>query len=81
MALWFNLRVNASGIGMVEIRRREQLDISDPKAIADVWSTYDVFRNDELIGQVRHVYGHGAWKLLALATSRIVQHDAEKGAA
>jgi len=76
MALWLKLNVNHEEIGFVEIRRREYLDLTDPAAIADTWSTYDVFRNGRTVGQVRHVYGHGAWKLLALASDLIAQEAA-----
>ena len=68
MALWFDLRINAQTIGNVEIRRRSWLDLDDPLT-ADTWNTYDVRRDGVLVGQVRHRYGHGAWKLLALAAS------------
>lgn len=76
MALWFNLRINRSGIGMVEIRRREDLDISNSAAIQDAVSTYDVFRDEEQIGTVEHRYGDRAWKLLALATDLLAKEDA-----
>lgn len=75
MAVWFNLSINEQRIGGVEIRRREHLDLSDPAAIADTWNTYDVWRDGVHVGQVRHVYGHGAWQLLALASSLIASAD------
>lgn len=71
MALWFDLNINEQRIGTVEIRRKEHLDLSNAAAIANVWSTYDVRRDGELIGQVRHMYGDGAWKLLALVADLI----------
>lgn len=77
MALWFTLCDNAESLGMVEVRCREWLDLSDPAAIADVWSTYDVYRDWELVGQVRHQYGRGPWRLLMLAVAAIL-HDSEK---
>ncbi len=76
MALWFNLSINEQRLGGVEIRRREHLDLTNPAAIADTWSTYDVWRDGVPIGQVRHVYGHGAWKLLALAADLIAREGA-----
>lgn len=75
MALWFKLNVNDEQLGTVEIRRRERLDTSDPAAIAGVWSTYDVRRDGRLIGQVRHVYGHGAWHLLSLVSGMLATDD------
>lgn len=78
MALWFDLNINAETIGHVEIRRREALDLRNPAAIADVWSTYDVRRDGLLVGQVRHRYGDRAWKLLALACSLINTTDATR---
>ena len=78
MAVWFDLRLNAERLGAVEIRRREPLDLTDPAAIANTWSTYDVRRDGVLVGQVRHVYGHGAWHLLALATGLIAQEDDDR---
>lgn len=79
MALWFNLRAGSQPIGHVEIQRREHLDLTDPAAIADLWSTYDVRCDGRLVGQVRHCYGHGAWKLLTLAAS-LLDEDARVGA-
>lgn len=76
MALWFNLRINDERIGVVEIQRRELLDLSDPAAIANEWCTYDVLRDEQLIGQVRHMYGHGAWRLLALASNLLANEPA-----
>ena len=75
MALWFQLKVNAELLGTVEIRRQEDLDLSDLAAIAYTWSTYDVRRDGILVGQVRHVYGHGAWHLLALVASLLADDD------
>lgn len=66
MALWFNLAVNAERIGHVEIQRREYFDLTDQAAIADAVGTYDVYRDGWPVGQVRHRYGDGAWRLLAL---------------
>jgi hypothetical protein len=79
MALWFNLKINEQCIGGVEVQRREPLDLSDPSAIADTWSTYDVRRDGVLVGQVRHVYGHGAWKLLSLASDLIASETSLSG--
>lgn len=73
MALWFRLNINLERIGVVEIRRRGQLDLSDPVAIANVRSTYDVRRNGHLVGQVTHRYGDGAWRLVAHAADLIAQ--------
>ena len=78
MALWFNLAINDERIGQVEIKRLEFLDLSDPEAIADVWSTYEVRRDGRLVGQVRHQYGHGAWRLLALASALLDSDDLER---
>jgi hypothetical protein len=75
MAVWFTLNINDQRIGAVEIRRREPLDLSDPAAIADVWSTYNVWRDGKHMGDVRHCYGHGAWKLLALVADLIAAAD------
>lgn len=77
MALWFYLSINDQRIGVVGIRRREPLDLTDPAAIAHVESTYDVRRDEVLVGQVRHVYGHGAWKLLALAADLIARESTD----
>jgi hypothetical protein len=76
MSLWFNLRINDERIGVVEIQRREALDLSNPAAIANEWCTYDVLRDEQLIGQVRHMYGHGAWRLLALASNLLANEPA-----
>lgn len=78
MALWFKLRANRQCLGTVEIRRREDLDITDQAAIQDAVSTYDVYQDDEKIGTVRHRYGDRAWKLLALATELLAKEDAER---
>lgn len=69
MALWFDLNINGRLIGEVEIQRREPLDLTDQAAIQDAVSTYDVFNRGRLIGQVRHRYGDGAWRLLAIAAA------------
>lgn len=81
MALWFELKVNHDHIGTVEIRRREHLDLTDRAAIASAWCTYTVRQNGHLIGEVRHRYGDGAWRLLALATDLIGEHIAPPRAA
>ena len=67
MALWFSLKVNADKIGLMEIRRREDLNLHDPAAIADVVCTYRVIVDGVHVAEVRHRYGDGAWKLVALA--------------
>lgn len=71
MALWFDLRVNANRIGLVEIRRVEHLDLADQAAIADAVSTYRIRRDGRYVGAVRHRYGDGAWQLLAAAADLI----------
>lgn len=76
MAMWFRLRINAEHIGMVEVRRQEHLDLTNQAAIQDAVSTYSVFRDGQPIGSVKHRYGDGAWKLLALTADLIVEEDA-----
>ncbi len=70
MALWLRLMANADPIGVVEIQRREVLDLADP-AVADAVSTYDVRRDREQVGTVTHRYGDGAWVLLAKAAALV----------
>lgn len=76
MTLWFNLKINSELIGHVEIRRVQPLDLSDPAAIQDVVSTYDVYRDGHRQGTVEHRYGDQAWRLLALAADLIARQDA-----
>src|SRR5690349_20576276 len=73
MALWFNLNCNDERIGQVEIRRREHLGLSNPPGIRDAVSTYDLRRDGELVGAVKHRYGDGAGRLLGLAADLIEQ--------
>ncbi len=73
MTLWFDLNSNSHRIGAVEIKRLEEID--GTPATADTWSTYEVRRDGQLIGQVRHLFPAGWWKLLALAASLIAEHD------
>lgn len=68
MSVWFRLRLNAETIGIMEILRQEHLDLSNPDAIADEICTYDVEVDGVKIAEVRHRYGDGAWRLVALAT-------------
>lgn len=75
MALWFELKVNAERIGVVEIRRLEHLDLTDPAAIADAVSTYEIRRDEQVIGSLMHRYGDGAWRLLAEAADLIATED------
>jgi hypothetical protein len=75
MSVWFDLRINRGLIGTVEIRRVEDLNISDPAAVADVVSTYEVSRDGVLVGTVRHRYGDRAWRLLASAAHLIAAVD------
>lgn len=77
MALWFELRINAQGIGLVQIQRREPLDLGDPSAIRDAVSTYTVMHDHVYVGTIRHRYGDGAMRLVALATALIA--DASEG--
>ena len=67
MSLWFALHVNDQPIGLCDIQRHEQLDLSDRGAIADVVSTYTVRIDGEERAQVRHRYGDGAWELVRRA--------------
>lgn len=67
MSLWFLLNINNQCIGRLDVQRQDDLDLSDPAAIADVVSTYTV-RVDELDrAEVRHRYGDGAWVLVRRA--------------
>lgn len=77
MALWFELKVNRTEIGLVEISRRENLDLSDP-SVEDAVSTYDVYCEDDYVGTVKHRYGDRAWKLLALAAELLAEDDARR---
>lgn len=74
MAMWFDLRVGTEHVGGIEIRRQEPFDLTDP-AINEQWFTYNVRRDGRLVGQVRHVYGHGAWRLLELVSSLLAEDD------
>lgn len=76
MALWFDLMVNMGHLGTVGIRCREHLDLTNQAAIQDAVSTYEVSRSGRLVGTVRHRYGDGAWRLLALASALIADKDA-----
>lgn len=76
MSVWFALRINSGHIGTVEIRRTEYLDLSDKAAIQDVVSTYEVKRDDVLVGTVEHRYGDGAWRLVSLACDLVARADA-----
>lgn len=64
--LWFDLRLNSQTIGSMEIQRHEDLDLGDP-ASADTVCTYTVYVDGLNVGEVRHRYGDGAWRLVALA--------------
>lgn len=67
MSLWFVLRIGNTVIGDMEIRRQEELDISDPAAVADEVCTYKVEVDGAEIGEVHHRYGDGAWALAGRA--------------
>jgi len=71
VAVWFEVNINSQYIGDVEIRRREKLDLGDQAAIQDVVSTYLVTLNGMHMGDVRHRYGDGVWRLIAIATEII----------
>ena len=77
MALWARLMVNAEQIGVVEIQRREFLDLTAQAAIQDEISTYDVTVDGQACGTVRHRYGDGGWRLLALAADAVAARNAE----
>lgn len=69
MALHFVLNINDQPLGVCVIQRREVLDLTDPDAIADTVSTYDVTvheqrSNTERAAVVEHRYGDGAWALV-----------------
>ena len=74
MALWFDLNIGANRLGTVEVRRQEPFDLTDP-AVNEQWFTYNVRRDGELIGQVRHLYAHGAWQLLSLVSALLAADD------
>ena len=76
MALWARLMVNAEQIGVVEIQRREFLDLTAQASIQDEVSTYDVTVDGQACGTVRHRYGDGAWRLLALAAEAVAARNA-----
>ena len=78
MSLWLNLNIGTKTIGFMEIQRQEHLDLSDKAAIADVVSTYKVTVGDQLVGEVRHRYGDGAWTLLRLAVTLYDQVGSER---
>jgi hypothetical protein len=75
VALWFVLRVGDERLGGVEVRRQERLDLRDRSAIADVVSTYQVHRDEVLVGEVRHRYGAGAWQLLAAVAALLAEKE------
>jgi hypothetical protein len=75
VALWFTLNAGSQTIGHVEIQRREHLDLTDPAAVADARSTYDVYRDGHPVGRVTHRYGDGAWVLLSLAAAVLAETD------
>lgn len=74
--VWLDLMIGGTFLGNVEIRRREHLDLTNQAAIQDAVSTYEVSRSGRLVGTVRHRYGDGAWRLLALASALIADKDA-----
>jgi hypothetical protein len=71
----FRLDINDTRIGVVEIRRRQRLDLTDQAAIQDVVSTYTVSRDHRKVGEVQHRYGDGAWRLVAAAADLIANDD------
>jgi hypothetical protein len=75
MAVWFHLNINDTVIGMVEIRRRQPLDLTDQAGIQDVVSIYTVSRDHRKVGEVQHRYGDGAWRLVAAAADLIACDD------
>jgi hypothetical protein len=79
MSLWAELRVGTVYVGFLEIQRAEHLDLSDKAAIADTVNTYNVFKDNNLVGTVKHRYGDGAWKLFQLAVNILPDDDCYDG--
>ncbi len=77
--MWFRLMVNSECVGVVDVQRRERLDLSDKTAIADVVSTYTVSRDGRPVGTLQHRYGSGAFALAEKACAMVA--DAELGPA
>jgi hypothetical protein len=66
MGMAIEVNINGLRIGRAFVRRKEYFDISDRDAVADNVSTYEVSLDNRYIGEVRHRYGDGAWKLTAI---------------
>jgi hypothetical protein len=69
VALYFPLMATTSRdavtkIGMFIAQRQEDLDLAVDNA--DVVNTYTITINGEIIGEVRHRYGDGGWRLVEL---------------
>lgn len=79
MALWFSLNVNDQCIGTCVIQRNEELDLSDPAAIADEVCTYTVSIDGTPTVLVEHRYGDGAWELARRALDAVAR-SRERGA-
>lgn len=74
MSLWFNLQVNNERVATVEIRRLEERDLTDPD-LPDTWNTYSVHCDSRHVGKVRHRYGDGKFRLLALAAALLAENE------
>jgi hypothetical protein len=71
MSFWYEARINADYLGVIEVRRIEHLDLTDRAAIADTVSTYEVKLDGRLLSTVKHRYGDG-WKRLNRLAAELI---------
>jgi hypothetical protein len=71
VSLHFDLMVNRTTIGYMEIQRIDNTGVT--KLPDDVVSTYMVRVNGAEKGTVRHRYGDGAWALLRTALDELME--------
>lgn len=76
MSLYLTLRVNAIGIGELEIKRTTRLrEVAPP---ANSVNAYEVRLDGQFLGMVRHRYGAGPWALVVKAAG-LADHMARTG--
>jgi hypothetical protein len=72
VSLNFELKVNSTPIGTMEIRRTVDLNGSTPAPNAKY--SYVVYVDGKMIGEVDHRYGDGPWALVHKATMLATYH-------
>jgi hypothetical protein len=73
MAIWFDLCLNNTTLGLIEIQRIDKLDLSDPDAIANAVCTYIVRLDGLTVGTVQHRYGDGVFPLITIAANLLAE--------